>query len=149
MISIHCFAELIPYQIAGGSRNWNWHHHFPFIVWLVKKMYGLGGKLKNYRVNFFFVAKYVIRVFLVSQKLFYWFIINIFMIQLYVRARKSQEEISWLLEAINFITKSYICTYRVLQTIQMKLITLCVWAEPANLGSTKTALKFKYKFQIG
>ena len=36
-------------------------------------------------------------------------------------------------------------TYRVLQTIQMKLIILCVWAEPAVLGSTKTALKFKYE----
>ena len=36
-------------------------------------------------------------------------------------------------------------TYRVLQTIQIKLILLCVWAEPANLGSTKTALKFKYE----
>ena len=36
-------------------------------------------------------------------------------------------------------------TYRVLQTIQMKLILLCVWAEPAVLGSTKNALKFKYK----
>ena len=35
-------------------------------------------------------------------------------------------------------------TYRVLQTIQMKLILLWVWAEPAILGSTKTALKFKY-----
>ena len=35
--------------------------------------------------------------------------------------------------------------YRVLQTIQMKLILLCVWAEPAILGSTKTALKFKYE----
>ena len=31
-------------------------------------------------------------------------------------------------------------TYRVLQTIQMKLILLCVWAEPAVLGSAKTAL---------
>ena len=30
-------------------------------------------------------------------------------------------------------------------TIQMKLILLCVWAEPAVLGSTKTALKFKYE----
>ena len=29
--------------------------------------------------------------------------------------------------------------------IQMKLILLCVWAEPAALGSTKTALKFKYE----
>ena len=36
-------------------------------------------------------------------------------------------------------------TYRVLQTIQMKLILLCVWAEPAALGSIKTALKFKYE----
>ena len=39
--------------------------------------------------------------------------------------------------------QSYI--YQVLQTIQMKLILLCVWAEPAVLGSTKTALKFKYE----
>ena len=41
-------------------------------------------------------------------------------------------------------------TYRVLQTIQMKLIILCVWAERAEraeravFGSAKTALKFKY-----
>ena len=34
-------------------------------------------------------------------------------------------------------------TYRVLQTIQMKLILLCVWPEPAVLGSSKTTLKFK------
>ena len=36
-------------------------------------------------------------------------------------------------------------TYRVLQTIQMKLMLLCVWAERAVLGSAKTALKFKYE----
>ena len=36
-------------------------------------------------------------------------------------------------------------TYKVLQTIQMKLILLCVWAEPAVLGSTKTVLKFKHE----
>ena len=35
--------------------------------------------------------------------------------------------------------------HRVLQTIQMKRILLCVWAEPAVLGSAKTALKFKYE----
>ena len=35
-------------------------------------------------------------------------------------------------------------TCRVLQTIQMKLILLCVWAERAVLGSAKIALKFKY-----
>ena len=39
--------------------------------------------------------------------------------------------------------------YQVLQTIQMKLILLCVWAEPAVLGRAKTALKFIYKIQIG
>ena len=39
--------------------------------------------------------------------------------------------------------QSYI--YQVLQTIQMKLILLYVWAEPAVLGSAKTALKFIYK----
>ena len=36
-------------------------------------------------------------------------------------------------------------TYRVLQTIQMKLILLCVWAEPDVLNTAKTALKFKYE----
>ena len=36
-------------------------------------------------------------------------------------------------------------TYRVLQTIQMKLILLCVWQEQVLLGSTKTALKFEYE----
>ena len=40
-------------------------------------------------------------------------------------------------------------TYRVLYTIQMKLILLCGWAEPAVLGSTKTPLKFKYEIEIG
>ena len=36
-------------------------------------------------------------------------------------------------------------TYRVLQTIQMKLIFLCVKAEPTVLGSAETAFKFKYR----
>ena len=40
-------------------------------------------------------------------------------------------------------------TYRVLQTIQMKVILLQVWAEGAVLGRAKTALKFKYEIQIG
>ena len=35
--------------------------------------------------------------------------------------------------------------YRVLQTIQMKLRLLCVWAELAVLGSAKTALEFKHE----
>ena len=37
---------------------------------------------------------------------------------------------------------------RVLQTIQMKLRLLCVWAERAILGSAKTALKFKYEIEL-
>ena len=36
-------------------------------------------------------------------------------------------------------------TYRVFQTIQIELILLCVWVEPAALGSAKTALRFKYE----
>ena len=36
-------------------------------------------------------------------------------------------------------------SYRVLQTMQMKLILLWVWAERAVLGRAKTALKFKYE----
>ena len=44
-------------------------------------------------------------------------------------------------------SQSYI--HQVLQTIQMKLILLCIWAEPAVLGSAKTALKFIYKIEIG
>ena len=35
--------------------------------------------------------------------------------------------------------------FNVLQTIQMKLKLLCVWAEQAILGSAKTALSFKYE----
>ena len=44
-----------------------------------------------------------------------------------------------------FVAPSQRYTYRVLQTIEMKLILLCVWAEPAVLGSAKTDLKFKYE----
>jgi hypothetical protein len=40
-------------------------------------------------------------------------------------------------------------TYKVLQTIQMKLILLCIWAEWAVLGSAKTALEFKCEIGIG
>ena len=43
------------------------------------------------------------------------------------------------------VLKGFVLQYRVLQTIQMKMIFLCVWAEPAVLGSAKTALKFKYE----
>ena len=50
-------------------------------------------------------------------------------------------------EVISCIMQRY--TYRVLQTIQIKLTLFCDWAEPAILGSTKTALKFKYEILIG
>ena len=40
-------------------------------------------------------------------------------------------------------TERYI--YRVLQTIQMRLILLCIWAEKAVLASARSTLKFKYE----
>ena len=46
-----------------------------------------------------------------------------------------------------FLTTIQSYIYQVLQTIHMKLILLCVWAEPAVLGSAKTALKFIYTLQ--
>jgi hypothetical protein len=49
----------------------------------------------------------------------------------------------WSSLIVSWISQRY--TYRVLQTIQMKLTLLCVWAERAVLGSAKTALKFKYE----
>ena len=53
--------------------------------------------------------------------------------------KKGQPSLTYSLDA----DQSY--TYQVLRTIRMKLILLCVWAEPAVLGSAKTALKFIYK----
>ena len=41
------------------------------------------------------------------------------------------------------VGQSYL--HQVLQTIQMKLILLWVWAERAVLGRAKTALEFKYE----
>ena len=46
---------------------------------------------------------------------------------------------------INNFTVAQRYTYRVLQTIQIKLMLSCVWAEWAILGSAKTALKVKYE----
>ena len=59
-----------------------------------------------------------------------------------IRNNKKKDKRHYLASAQSYI-------HQVLQTIQMKLILLCVWAEPAVLGSAKTALKFKYKIQIG
>ena len=59
--------------------------------------------------------------------------------------------IAWVLRLDDMFPVVYVLckdqryTYRVLQTIQMKLILLYVWAKPAVLASTKTALKFKYQ----
>ena len=47
--------------------------------------------------------------------------------------------------AFNLVTFTQRYTYRVLQTIQMKLILLWVWAERAVLGRAETPLKFKYE----
>ena len=53
------------------------------------------------------------------------------------------EKLTEINEKDGGLGQSYI--YQVLQTIQMKLILLCVWAEPVVLGSAKTALRFIYK----
>ena len=59
---------------------------------------------------------------------------------------KREETVQLLLSFILRLAEfSQRYTYRVLQTIQMKLILLCVWAERAVSGSDKTALKFKYE----
>ena len=49
---------------------------------------------------------------------------------------------------VDFSRQGQRYTYKVLQTIQMKLILLCVWAELAVLGSAKTGLKFKYEIYL-
>ena len=63
---------------------------------------------------------------------------------LFIQIYKKSNEIFWRIAAL---AQRYI--YRVLQTIKIKLILLCVWAEPAILDITKTALKFKYEIWIG
>ena len=52
---------------------------------------------------------------------------------------------SWKIDIIfgRYLDQRY--THRVLQTIQMKLMLLCVWAELAILGCAKTPLEFKYE----
>ena len=52
---------------------------------------------------------------------------------------------SWKELSLSYFSAIQRYTYRVLQTIQMKLILLPIWAERAVLGSAKTALKFKYE----
>ena len=44
-----------------------------------------------------------------------------------------------------FYLSSFTFDQRVLQTIQMKLLLLFVWAERDVLGCAKAALKFKYE----
>ena len=62
---------------------------------------------------------------------------------------RRKQDLYWILIFAMGRSLSYkppICqryTYRVLQTIQMKLILLWVWAELAALGCAKPALKFK------
>ena len=65
-----------------------------------------------------------------------------FFISFFLAQRKKN---SWLpmMDLVFMQEQRY--TYKVLQTIQMKLIFICVWAEWAVLGSAKTALKFKYE----
>ena len=60
-----------------------------------------------------------------------------------IHSRKILRQQIWLLG----LRQRY--TYWVLQTIQMKPMLLCVWAEPDVWGSTKTALNLKYEILIG
>ena len=60
-------------------------------------------------------------------------------------SRSSSKERNKEIECLSLLSQGQRYTYRVLQTIQMEVILLCVWAEPAVLGSAKTALEFKYK----
>ena len=52
---------------------------------------------------------------------------------------------AWFCHQCKILSRYQRYTYRVLQTLQMKLILLCVWAERAVLGIAKTALRFKYE----
>ena len=78
--------------------------------------------------------------------IFPWYLSNICQKHLFVEERitnisfLSQEQL-YLLP----LQRIQRCTYRVLQTIQMKLMILCIWAERAILNRAKTALKFKYE----
>ena len=58
------------------------------------------------------------------------------------KRKKGRKEV----RTFKFLGFSQRYTFRVLQTIQMKLILLCVWAERAILGSAKTALKFTVSY---
>ena len=75
---------------------------------------------------------------------------NATMIEVQERANSFLMISEWLSAAPAFIWclfsgKIQRYTYRVLQTIQRKLILLCDWAERAVLGSAETALKFNYE----
>ena len=75
-----------------------------------------------------------------------WFIHSVRMCKSSVILYDPLLEIVWThCDGISYTIAHYThrYTYRVLQTIQMKLILLSAWAEPVVLGSTKTALKFK------
>ena len=50
-----------------------------------------------------------------------------------------------ILWVVKFPSEGQRYTYRMLQTIQLKIILLFVWAELAALSSAKITLKFKYE----
>ena len=69
--------------------------------------------------------------------------ISSFMLQFYLS--KNKYVTCAFTQKVVILTADQRYIHRVLQTIQMKLILLWVWAEPAVLGRAKTALKFKYE----
>ena len=84
-------------------------------------------------------------VIFVSVSLIYWIVDRILWFDEKINFRR---EYFFLVKLQRFFTQRQSYIYQVLQTIQMKLILLCVWAELAVLGSAKTALKFIYTANI-
>ena len=84
---------------------------------------------------------------LVLYGLIYTYFFNKFMVEQWVSGLEKFQKCAYFryLLCILQIVCDQRYTYRVLQTIQMKLILLLVWAEPAVLGRAKTVLKFKYE----
>ena len=95
--------------------------------------------------------KLTFQIFLLSFFLFRVFIMAWMKLRQNEHNKETQIEFhAWGMDLWSCVASSFLgyrqsYTYHVLQTIQIELILLCVWAEPAVLGSAKTTLKFKYR----
>ena len=122
---------IIVIPIAYRNQNWKYVHCMGFAIWLGLPLYQFQ---KNWLLRYTFFCLNYTRTFKNS----------LCRAQRVKTISKGAFLFTW--KKIPPETNSFCSVaYRVLQTIQTKLILLCVWAEPAVLGSTKTALKFKYE----